>query len=243
MPIYEIPDDADVDLPEGAEERDDLLTQDEVDGVVQKRLNRERRQLLRSVGLEPSDFRDDDGNIDVSDLDEDTAFRQLAEAQGIELREDGKPKGSVSDEEIQELRRKASKVDDLQNKLSEAQSEIESTRETRLESEVLSNADGIQNGAQDDVLANAKRRMTYDDEYGWVAIDEEGNLRFEGGQAVGAETVVEEMREEKEYLFKDSSMSGGPDDEPTDEEASPSEMSDMDKEERAEKLNRTGPSY
>jgi len=244
MPIVEVPEEDIDDLPDSAEQRDDLLDQEEVDGVVQKRLNRERRQLLRNVGLEPSDFRDEEGNIDVSALDEETAFRRLAEQQGIELREDGKPKGSVSDEEIQELRRKASEVEDLQSQLKEARSEIESTRETRLESEVLSTADGIQNGAQDDVLANAKRRMTYDDDYGWVATDDDGNVRFEGGEPVGPETVVGEIREEKTYLFKESEMEDGPSSEPSDDEtSSPGDMSNMSTEERAEALNQTGSPY
>ena len=201
MPLVEIPDDSfdEETLPEDAQVRDedDLLTQDEVDSIVQKRLNRQERNLK-------------------SDLKESDEFwEEMAQARGVELREDGKPKGSLKDEEIQELRRKASRVDELESQLDEYESEIESTRETKLETDVLTSADGIQDGAQEDVVSAAKRRMTYDDEYGWVKVDEDGEIVWDGGDPVGPGTVVDELREEKPYFFRESSMSSGPESTPT----------------------------
>ena len=210
MPLVDIPDD-DFDeesLPDTAEVRDedDLLTQDEVDSIVQKRLNRQERQLK-------------------SDLKEDEAFwQEMARARGVELRDDGKPKGSLSDEEIQELRQKASRVDDLQQTVKEYESEIEGTRETKLENELRSKAQGIREDMDDVFLNYAKSRMTYTEEYGWVETDVEGNIVYEGGEPKGPEEVVSEMEESKPGFFRESSMSDGPESTPSDETGSAETM-------------------
>jgi len=201
MPLVEIPDD-DFDeesLPDTAEvqDEDDLLTQDEVDSIVQKRLNRQERQLK-------------------SDLKEDEAFwQEMAQARGVELREDGKPKGSLSDEEVQELRQKASRVDDLQQTVEEYESEIQGTRETKLENQLRQAAQGVREDMDDVFLTYARQRMTYTDEYGWVETDGEGNVVYEGGEPKGPEDVVSEMEESKPGFFRESSMEGGPESTPT----------------------------
>lgn len=175
---------------------DGFVTQDEVDGIVQKRLQRKERQV----------------KSDLKDSDE--FWNEMAQARGVELREDGKPKGSLKDDEVEELRRKASKVSSLQDELETLREERQETRRTKLQNRVLQSVDGIQDGAQDDVLANVERNVTYDDEYGWVATDENGDIRYEAGEPVGPQEVANSLREQKPYLFKDTSMQGGPEDEP-----------------------------
>lgn len=208
------------------EDDDPYLTQEEVDDIVSERVNRERRSTR-----------------DELKSDQEFLREAMQDTFGVEIREDGKPKGAPQDDEVEELRKKASKVDQLEDQLSEYEEKIQETRETRLENKVLQSADGIHDGAQEDVVMNAKRKMTYDEDYGWVATDQDGNVRYEGGEPVGAETVVSEVRENKSYLFKDSEMDDGPDAEPSDEPSGGNGFSDLSKDERAARLNDTGPSY
>jgi hypothetical protein len=208
MPIVEVPDDAVDDLPDSAEERDNLLTQEEVDDVVQTRLNRQERNLR-------------------SELRTDEEFLQEAmqQAFGVELREDGRPKGAPNDDEVEELRKKASRVDELEEKLSEYESQIEQTRETELENQLRQSASGVREDMDDVFMTYARQRMTYTDEYGWVETDENGDVVYEGGQPKGPEQVVSEMEETKPGFFRESSMSDGPDSTPTDDASGPSQVS------------------
>jgi len=224
------------------EDSDPFLTQEEVDGVVEKRLNRGRRKILRSAGLSPTEFRDDEGRIDLSEVTDEVVFQRLAEQRGIELDEDGNPIAPQQEQEAEELRQQLSQVEQeknqLEEKVSEYESTIEETRETKLETEVLTSADGIRDGAQKDVVTAAKRRMKYDEEYGWVATDEQGNVKYDGGEPVQADGVVDELREEKDFYFRDSDMNDGPDDTPTNEGGGkPDSMEEMSMEERAKELN------
>lgn len=224
------------------DDEDPFLTQDEVDGIVESRLNRERRKILRNVGLNPAEFRGEEGRINLDEVTDEEVFQRLADQKGIDLDEDGNPVAPEQEEEVQELRQKLSQYEqekeDLQEKVSEYESTIEETRETKLETQVLTTADGVRDGAQEDIFVATRRRMKYDDEYGWVATDENGNPRFEGGEPVGAEGVIEELREEKPFYFRESSMEEGPDSTPTDEGGSnPESMEEMSMDERAKALN------
>ena len=179
------------------ESPDGFVHQDDVDGIVSKRLNRQKRTLK-------------------SELKEDDEFwQEAAEARGIELREDGKPKGSLKDQEVEELRRKASKVETLTDELESLRSEQSETRRTQLHNQVLTSIDGVQEGAKDDLLAAVERQMTYDPDYGWVKTDEEGNVAYHGGEPVGIDGVTSTIREQKPYFFRNTQMNGGPDSDPS----------------------------
>jgi hypothetical protein len=176
---------------------DGFVHQDDVDGIVQKRLSRQERSLK-------------------SELKEDDEFwHEAAQARGIELREDGKPKGSLKDEEVDELRRKASKVESLSSELESLRSEQSETRRTQLHNQVLTSIDGVQEGAKEDLLSAVERQMTYDDDYGWVKTDADGKIEYSGGEPVGVEGVASTIREEKPYFFKSTQMSSGPDSDPS----------------------------
>ena len=172
--------------------------QDDVEKIVQKRASRAERTTKEAL------------------KDDDDFFREAAQARGIELRDDGKPKGSVQDEELQQLRQKASKVDSLQEQVQTYESQMKETRRTQLHNSVLSSLDRpVQDGAQDDVLNVVERNATYDDEYGWVITDANGNVQFEGGEPVTPDQFVSTtLPEQKPYLFKSTKMDGGPSDQP-----------------------------
>lgn len=178
------------------EDDDPFLSQDEVDSIVSKRVSRAERTTRNEL------------------LEDDEFFQTAAEERGIEIRDDGRPKGSLRDEELKELKKKASKVESLSEKVSEYEEQIEETRRTRLENKVLTHADGIADGAEEDVLTNIQKRMTYDDDYGWAKAGEDG-LEYQAGEPVGVESVVEEVRKDKPFLFQDRSASDGPKDEPS----------------------------
>jgi hypothetical protein len=186
MPIVEVPEDAVDELPDEAEERDDLLTQDEVDDIVQTRLNRER-----------SNLRDD--------LQSDEEFLREAMQQtfGVELREDGRPKGAPTDDEVQEMRQRISELESAAEERDQLRERIDSVRETELENELLSSADGVKDDMQDVFMSYAKTRMTYDDE------------------PVKPSDFVERTQEQRPSMFQDASMSNGPDGDPSDEPGDP----------------------
>jgi hypothetical protein len=177
------------------EDNDPYLAQDELDGIIQSRLSRQERTLRKEL------------------KEDDAFFHDAAEARGIELREDGRPKGSIRDEELQELRRKASLADSLQEENETLLSEQQETRRARLHTEALKTADGLHSGAQDDYLAAIEREMTYDDEFGWVAAEGD-EIRYEAGQPLTVDQVANEIRERKPYFFKSTEMTGGPSDDP-----------------------------
>lgn len=172
--------------------------QNDVEKIIQKRVSRAERTTKQAL------------------KDDDDFFRESAQARGIELRDDGKPKGSVNDEELQQLRQKASKVDSLQEQVQTYESQMEETRRMQLHNSVLSSLDRpVQDGAQDDVLTAVERRATYDDEYGWVMTDDDGQIAYDAGQPVTPDTYVSTtLPEQKPYLFKSTEMSGGPQDRP-----------------------------
>lgn len=172
--------------------------QDDVEKIVQKRASRAERTTKEAL------------------KDDDDFFREAAKARGIELREDGQPKGSLKDDELKALRQKASKVDHLQEQVQTYESQMEETRRTQLHNSVLSSLDRpVQDGAQDDVLNVVERNAAYDDEYGWVITDTDGNVQFEGGEPVTPDQFVTgTLPEQKPYLFKSTAMDSGPKDVP-----------------------------
>jgi len=180
------------------EDDDPFLTQDEVDSIVQKRLNRKESRLKDEL------------------VEDDEFWREMARNRGVELRDDGKPKGSATDEEIQELRRKASKADSLQSENEELREQMQSTRESGLEQDLREKAPPTANEtAQSTFLREAKSRMTYDDEYGWVKTDEDGEIVYKAGEPVGVDGVVSEIEESHSFLFQSTSVDNGPNTKPS----------------------------
>jgi len=177
---------------------DSVLTQDEVDSIVQRRVQRAERSA-REEALS----------------DEEQVRQAYQDLYGVELRDDGRPSGAPTDEELQELRRRASQAEELEDRVREYESQIEETRRTRLENNVLTEAQGVRDGAEEDLLSAIERRMTYDDEYGWVATDGDGNVQFQGGEPVGVGGVVDELQDNKPFYCRDSSMDNGPSSEPS----------------------------
>ena len=174
------------------EDDDPFLTQEEVDGVVEKRLNRQESRLK-------SQLRQDD-----------SFWEEMAQERGVELRDDGMPKGSATDEEIQELRRKASKAESLESELEEYEQTIQQTREETLEQTLLDKAPPAANEtARDTFVREAKSRMTYDDEYGWVKTDKDGNVAYSGGEPVTVDGVVSEIEDSHSFLFESTTPDGG----------------------------------
>jgi hypothetical protein len=200
MPIVDIPEaeepiEVPLDAIDTQEEEDVVIKeQEEFDSIIQSRINRERNNL-RDKLKEDEDF-----------------FREAANERGIELRDDGRPKGSVKDEELRELKEKASRVDTLEEKVQEYESTIQETREQRLEQDLLDKAPPAANEtAQETFVREAKSRMTYDDEYGWVRTDENGDIEYSAGEPVGPDQVIAELEDTHEFLFESTEVDGGSD--------------------------------
>ncbi|WP_251961584.1 hypothetical protein [Salinibacter ruber] len=180
------------------EDEDPYLSQDEVDSIVSKRLSRQERQLKEEL------------------KSDDEFFQTAAQERGIELREDGRPKGSTNKDEVKELRQRISELEPKAQKAEDLEEQIASARETRLENQPLQHADSVKDDLQDVFLSAAKSRFKYDnEEEAHVPVDEEGNVMFDGGEPAGPETVISEMEENRPSFFKDKSASSGPSDEPT----------------------------
>jgi hypothetical protein len=187
--------------PERVELEDDdpLLTQDEVDSVVSKRVSRAERTTRK-------------------ELKSDEEFLQSAmqETFGVELKDDGTPKGSTNKDEVKQLRQRISELEPKAEKAEDLEEQIQQARETDLENRLLKHAGDVKDDLGDAFMRLAKDRFQYDEEEGrHVATDEDGNVMFDGGDPAGAETVVEQMRENRPSFFKDKSASSGPSDEPT----------------------------
>lgn len=173
--------------------------QDDVDSIVQKRVSRAKRTTKESL------------------KDDDDFFAAAAQQRGIELRDDGKPKGSVKDEELQSLRQQASKAKSLQEQVQQYEQQMTDVRRTQLHNQVLTSLDRpIEEGAQEDVLGDVERSTTYDSEYGWVVTNQDGGVAFEGGEPITPEQyATETLPKKKPYLFKSTQATGGPKDSPS----------------------------
>lgn len=171
-------------------------SQEEFDSTLQSRLSRQERQLKDEL------------------KGSDEFWQEMASERGIELREDGKPKGSLKDDEVEELKRKASKVESLQEEVSNYEETIQETRQQRLRQDLLEKAPPAANEtAQETFVREAQSRMTYDDEYGWVRT-EEGEIVYEAGEPVGPDAVISELEDSHSFLFESTEVSGGSDVQP-----------------------------
>ena len=181
------------------QDEDPYLTQEEVDSVVSKRVSRAERTTR-------------------SDLKENEEFIRdaLQNTMGLELDEEGNPKGSTNKDELKQLRQRISELEPKAKKAEELEQKIEEARETERKNKLLQSAKGVKDDLQDAFLRVAKDRFKYDEEEGrHVAVNENGEVIFNGGDPAGADAIVEEMQENRPSFFKDKSASSGTSDEPT----------------------------
>lgn len=136
---------------------------------------------------------------------DDNFWREEAQRRGIELREDGSPKGASSGE-TKELKKELAQAKEKAQKVEEYEAQIAKTRDTRLENQLLQHADGVKSDLKDVFLGAAKERFTYDEaDDNFVPTGGDGEPRY--SQDIG--DVVEEMRESRPSMFKDTEVLGG----------------------------------
>lgn len=134
-------------------------------------------------------------------LKDDELWQQMAERRGVELREDGRPKGA-STGEVAQLKERIAELEPKASKYEEAQAQIAKARETRLENKLLQHADAVKDDVKDVYLSIAKERFTYDetkDEH--VPVGEDGNADY----VKDASDVIRQLQTDKPSLFKDLS--------------------------------------
>lgn len=186
------------------EDDDPYLSQDEVDSVVSKRVSRAERTTRK-------------------ELKNDEEFLQdaMKSTFGVELKEDGTPKGSTSKDEVRQLRQRISELEPKAEKAEDLEQQIQQARETDLENKLLQHADSVKDDLQDVFLSAAKSRFEYDeDEEDHVPVNDDGDVILNRGEPAGPEHVVSQMQEERPSFFKDKSAQSGPSDEPTDNPSS-----------------------
>jgi hypothetical protein len=173
------------DLPDG------LHTESHLQTVLKKRLSRKERTMREEL------------------KEDDSFFEEAATERGIELREDGQPKGSLKDEEIQELKKKASKADSLEDEVEELREDRKRYRRSQAWSKFTENAPDVREGAEEDVKAAFFRRIDYDPDDGFIAVDEDGQPRFQSGDTMGIDGVAEELADQKSFMFESTEATGG----------------------------------
>ena len=145
--------------------------------------------------------------------DDDEHWRQMAQRRGVDLREeDLMPKGA-SKGEVKELKKELAQAKQKAERADELEKQIEKTRDTRLENEILQHAGGVEEDMKDLFLSDAKNRFTYDED------DDAFYPATEGGEpdyTRSTEDVISEIQEERPTMFKDRSAQDGPSDEPSD---------------------------
>ena len=127
-----------------------------------------------------------------------------------ELRNDDEFVSSLKqDDSNEELRSKASMVDDLKDKLKTQQKFVEDARYTQLENQLLKSVDPVDD-MQDVLMEYAKSKMTYDEEYGWVQSDGDG-IKYESGEPVTVDRFANTIKQEKPSFFGGAPANEGPD--------------------------------
>lgn len=157
----------------------------------------------------------------VDYLKDDTFFREAAAHRGIELREDGQPKGASKDDKAALERFKAQYLTPLEEKLEGAQQSVERYRRRALEADILQAAAelGIKDtfmkpvsaGASAPIVTLLRDALAYDSESDSWALHENGQIRYdEHGKPAGARVLIEEMRGGEAYAdyFKNNKMQG-----------------------------------
>ena len=172
---------------------DDLLRQETMDQAIKSRLARERKKL-------PEKLKEDD-----------EFWKEVAEHRGIELRDDGMPKGSTTDSELRKLRKKASRADELQQELEQKNQALRSTRSKTLESQIHAAAPDLKEDTADVFINYTTDQFTFDQEVGDFVQKEGSDIRFKGSEPVTVDAFIEEMKQERPSFFQKGKASGGPD--------------------------------
>jgi hypothetical protein len=182
----------DIDLTDDEDPTDLPGVQDKIDSLVGKTRTKTRKKTKEKL------------------VEDDDYFEKAAQRRGIELRDDGQPKGASTGEvkklkkELAEAREKAQRADQLEQEIAEV-------RDTRLENDLLQTNDGVKEDLQDIFLEVAKDRFEYDEEDDdFYPVDDDGNPQY--GKTT--EDVVEDILDSRPSLARDTEVSGGPDTEP-----------------------------
>lgn len=141
---------------------------------------------------------------------DDDFWQEQAKLRGVELREDGSPKGA-STGETKELKKKLAEAKEQAQRAEQLEQEIAEVRDTRLENDLLQSTGGVKSDLEDIFLQVAKDRFTYDEaDDDFYPVDDDGNVQY--GKTT--DDVVEEILDQRPSLAKDTTVSGGPDTEP-----------------------------
>lgn len=154
-------------------------------------------------------------------LSSDDFWRQAAEARGIELREDGMPKGASRDDETARARWEAQHLAPVRTQLQTAQDQVARLRSRALEADLVSAAaelgmseallKPLAPGTPPPLVTMTRDAFVYDDDSdGWALKGESGVRYGADGHVAGARTLVEEMKANEAYkaYFRPTTMSG-----------------------------------
>jgi hypothetical protein len=160
-------------------------------------------------------------NAKSSLLSDDDFWREAAETRGIELRDDGTPKGSAKNDEQLEQRFKAKYVTPLETKLSEATQSVEKYRTKALEADIISaaSAAGVRDaflkpvspGAPPPIVTMVRDSFAYDGDSDAWALKSEDGIRYDStGKPAGAAVLLDELKGKEGFgdYFKSESMVG-----------------------------------
>lgn len=143
--------------------------------------------------------------------DDDDYFAEAARQRGIELRDDGMPKGTAAQDDLKELKQELAKTKTKAQKAETYKEELTNLRETKLENKLLQHADGVKDDLKDLFLQSAKNNFVYDEASGdYVPASENG----QADHTRTAKDVVQSILEERPSLAKNRSANGSPSDEP-----------------------------
>ena len=144
-------------------------------------------------------------------LTDDSFFEEAAQRRGIELRDDGRPKGATAKEDLKELKQELARARQKADRAEELEQEVSSLRETKLDNQLVQHADAVKDDLKDLFLESAKQNFTFDETTGdYVPVGEDGEPDY----ARSTEDVVQEILEDRPSLAKDRSAQGSPQDQP-----------------------------
>lgn len=185
----------------GDETPQGYIGQDEMDGIIQSRLSRERRSL-RSTLQEDDEF-----------------FQQAAQQRGYEFREDGRLKGSTTSDAEKQLRQAQASLEAKDQKLQDLTQKLSAFESTTVEADILRHASGVKDSLKDAFVREVSSKLRFDEDEGRPVQTQDGEIRYviEDGRSVPASTkhVIEELRESQPDWFAARGATSGPSSQPT----------------------------
>lgn len=143
--------------------------------------------------------------------DDDDYFAEAARQRGIELRDDGRPKGTAAKQDLKELKQELAKAKAKAEKADSYKEELTSLRETKLENQLLQHADGVKDDLKDLFLQSAKSNFVYDEASGEYVPAGDGDYP---DHTRTTKDVVQSILEKRPSLAKNRSAQNGPGDTP-----------------------------